>query len=116
MSLFVNDNVVNNALNFGTLITEVDIEQMPEEIPSQILCDKLDINLVKRFIDVDAWTAVIHVINERQALGWFCKTCQINLETCPSVGCDGCLNWYHLKCVKLRHPPKKTHWFCKDCK
>ncbi|XP_065669374.1 uncharacterized protein LOC136088745 [Hydra vulgaris] len=32
------------------------------------------------------------------------------------VGCDSCDNWFHLKCLSLKSPPKSTVWYCSDCK
>ena len=31
------------------------------------------------------------------------------------VGCDNCMEWYHLKCLCLTKEPKSKKWFCGYC-
>ena len=31
------------------------------------------------------------------------------------VGCDNCMEWYHLKCLCLTKEPKSKTWFCDYC-
>ena len=62
---------------------------------------------------------------------WKCHFCQLDLNTTInsdgdevksnkkfkiSIGCDYCLEWYHLKCAELRRRPKGKLWMCFDCK
>ena len=37
-------------------------------------------------------------------------------EACEMVGCDSCVNWYHLSCVKLKNVPKTKTWCCTSCR
>jgi hypothetical protein len=46
---------------------------------------------------------------------WTCYRCDEKLEE-TSIGCDYCNEWWHLKCAKLKGPPKTLKWFCIDCK
>lgn len=38
------------------------------------------------------------------------------------IGCDGCENWYHPRCIKMteeefqHHKDTKIEWHCTDCK
>ncbi|CAH0560635.1 unnamed protein product [Brassicogethes aeneus] len=58
-----------------------------------------------------------------------CKVCNVDLDKTIdddddiknkkfkiSVGCDACLEWFHLKCVGLKRKPSSKVWICTSCK
>ena len=97
------------------LFEETDILNF-NDMPSQILCDKIDINLIKTLFTPGAFAYLQGEYVHREEIGWLCKVCNFDLEQYDSVGCEDCLVWYHLKCIRLKSFPKTTVWFCKDCK
>ena len=32
-----------------------------------------------------------------------------------SIGCDSSLQWFHLRCIYSKEPPKSRKWFCREC-
>ena len=89
---------------------------------SDAVMDSLfDITLARHRFDDDAYSKAKRMIRQRRAGKLFsCKRCKIRLEEEEDqdvVGCDACLEWYHLNsCTSLKTLPKKNStWFCTDC-
>ena len=100
----------------GELLGESSVECIPESLPSALLDEHLDINIIRKFFDQDGWLAVSRAYEARKEHPWCCNTCKdVLLDSCPSIGCDSCLNWSHWKCVGLTKKPRKKFWFCRDC-
>ena len=44
-----------------------------------------------------------------------CPICTHTLDG-ESLGCDQCLEWFHIGCTGLPKAPKNKFWFCRDCR
>ena len=100
----------------GILLGEESVECLPEKLPSALLDENLDINIIRKYFDSDGWTAVTREHETRKQQSWTCQVCTgILVDSSPSIGCDSCLNWSHWKCVGLTKKPRKKFWFCKEC-
>ena len=97
------------------LIDEENVEVRPEKLPDAILDENVDVHLIRKFFTTDAWLLVIDVLKQKQRNQVFtCKCCHHDSES-PSVLCDHCLSWFHMKCVGLKQGPKAKYWFCRSC-
>lgn len=114
---FVDKTVVETAIKDPQqLIEEQNVEVRPEKLPDAILDENVDIHLIRKFFSVDAWLLITEVVKQKQEKPvYICKYCLHNLEEAPSVVCDHCLSWYHLKCVGFKNEPKLKHWYCRKC-
>ena len=112
----VNDSVTEAVMSGHRLIGEEEVEQDPEEVGCSVRDKHVDINIVRRFFDDDAWTAVDHVYHQCLISSWRCSRCTVILEDDGSICCDSCLNWMHMKCAKLKKSPRTRFWFCSNCK
>ena len=52
-------------------------------------------------------------LNKR--IRWKCDSCMKDLASRMSVGCDGCLSWYHMDCVNLNDVSESEKWYCNLC-
>ena len=95
LSWFVDENIVERILHGDDklLIEEHEVETRPELV-----------EVVK---------SVINVFSDKGE--WACAVCCHNLVSANSLCCDSCLEWFHLKCVGLKQPPKRSVWFCRKC-
>ena len=75
----------------------------------------IDISLIQSCFTPPAWDVVKKLYAERLELPWKCGMCNDDLATSSSVGCDSCLGWYHISCLKLKRAPKSKLWFCLSC-
>ena len=100
----------------GMLLGEESVECLPKKLPSALLDENLDINIIRKYFDSDGWTAVTRAHETRKQQSWTCQVCTgILVDSSPSIGCESCLNWSHWKCVGLTKKPRKKFWFCKEC-
>ena len=91
-------------------IEEEGVETKPEMVPVAVLHENVDVHLIWRH---DAWLVVTSVMKQKQQNPSFiCKSCYHNLDEQPSVVCEHCLSWYHMKCVPLK---QQRYWYCCDC-
>ena len=96
------------------LIEEEHVEVRPERLPDAVL--DVDVNLIRKFFTQDAWLVVMYVIGHKRSRAvYVCKQCYHDLDVEPSIVCDHCLTWHHLKCVGLKQPPKSKNWYCRVC-
>lgn len=125
LNWFVDDKTAKKSLKSNYCIEESEVEAIPSNIPSAILDNKVKINLIKKFFTSDAWKLVEEICKvKKQSNDWESPTCKKSLDTIvdeesqfkKSVGCDYCLEWYHLKCTGLKQYPRTTYWMCKSCK
>ena len=114
---FVNKDVAAGVLKCPKkLIDEESVEVIPDLVPEGILDENVDIHLIRKFFTNDAWLLIMSVIRQKQSSHVFtCKQCHHHLEDSPSIGCDHCLTWSHMKCVGLKDRPKSRYWFCRSC-
>ena len=88
----------------------------PEKLPDAVLDENVDIHLIRRFFSIEAWLVVVDVVKQKQNNPvYICKCCYHDLEEEPSIVCDHCLSWFHIKCVGLKSGPKSKHWYCRKC-
>ena len=97
-------------------ITEEYVETVPQNIPSCVLDNEIDLNLIRDFFTEDGWIAVTVVFNLRKDLPWCCKKCNGDLTEIRSVGCDSCLGWFHYHCANIKTEPRVKYWYCLNCK
>ena len=108
----VEDKVLVEALKSPGqyLIEEQDVETRPERVPDAALDENVDVHLMRRFFSADAWVVVREVVKQKQENPSFiCKIYFHDLHEKPSVLCDHCLSWHHLKCVSLKQEPKARY-------
>jgi hypothetical protein len=99
-----------------TLIEEENVEVCPEKLPDGVVDENVDVHLIRKYFTNDAWLLVMDVIQQKQRDPVFvCKCCFHDLHDEPSIVCDHCLLWYHIRCVGLKRGPKSKHWFCCTC-
>lgn len=109
------DEVVCEAALKGRLIEENEVECKPENVPNAVLDENVNLAIVKKYFTSEAWILVDQIQNlKRQNVSWTCHHCGHNLDE-KSVCCEGCLHWYHFKCVGLIRKPKMKNWFCRQC-
>lgn len=116
MSWFVDEEKVTNAMRSNVLIEEVDVEVRPERIPMKCLDENVCISTVRKYFTNDAWELVENVMKtmEKKQV-WLYSSCYMDLGNSESIVCESCLDWFHLRCVSMKKPPKKKVWFCRGC-
>ena len=114
---FVDEKTAETSIkNPNQLIEEEDVEVRPEKLPDAILDENVDVHLIRKFFSQDAWLLVTEVVKQKQDKPLYvCLYCLHDLGEAPSIVCDHCLSWCHLKCVGLKHEPKMKHWYCRSC-
>lgn len=115
LNWYLTDEGQENRMNGETLSVQ-DIESDAECIPSCVLDPMAAIGVVKEYFDVEGWRKLQALRRERAALPWYCKECGLDLTIHPSIGCDGCLSWSHMKCLHMKIAPKSRYFFCAGCK
>lgn len=114
--LFTAD-ISNRASNGGYEIQETDVSLHLNDVSPAVLDDSVSIPLVKKYVSVGAWSAVLKLVeNKKKCHQWKCRICNWNLLDNDSIACDSCLLWYHLGCSKLKKRPKTRFWFCGVCR
>lgn len=115
---FVSSAETERALNDGLLLEEDTVETMPERVPNCCVDENVNVHHIKKYFTADAWQLVQQVIEIKQGHDdsmWDCKVCNRGLHESSAIFCDCCLEWYHLQCTGLKHPPKRKEWFCRFC-
>ena len=60
------------------------------------LDDNVCITQIKKYFTFDGWSLLQNSIDTLLVHGnWTCSICCIDLSTSESIGCDGCLGWFH---------------------
>ena len=86
------------------------------EFSPNLLDENVNWASVQKFFMKAAWIQVTDKMAELERdPKWKCGACHKDLLVSPSVVCESCLEWYHLKCVGLTVAPKKSLWFCRLC-
>ena len=114
---FVDKDQVEDIVKYPqNLIEETSVEVHPEHLPDAVLDENVDIHLIRRFFSNDAWLHVKDVTARKRCNPiYVCKVCRKDLDEFPSIVCEHCLSWFHMKCVGLKDRPKARHWFCQNC-
>ena len=110
---FVNVSVATSVLkNQKQLIEEEQVEVRPEKLPDAVLDENVDVHLIRKYFSHDAWLSVHSVVQQKKINSTFvCQYCFNDADVCPSIACDHCLSWCHMKCVGLVNGPKTKYWF-----
>ena len=112
----MDEEKVINAMRNDVLIEEEDVEVRPERIPMKCLDENVCISRVRKYFTNDAWELVENVMKTMtKNQVWLCSSCYMDLGNSESIVCEGCLDWFHLRCVGMKKPPKKKDWFCRGC-
>ena len=79
------------------------------EFSPNILDENVNWASVQKYFTRAAWIQVTDKMAKlKKHPKWKCGTCHEDLLSSPSVVCESCLIWFHLKCVGLTAAPKKT--------
>ena len=114
---FVNVDVAISVLNNqNQLIEEDQVEARPEKLPDAVLDENVDVHLIRKYFSHDGWLLVNSVVQQKKINSTFvCNNCFHDADSSPSIACDHCLLWFHMKCVGLAHGPNTKYWFCRSC-
>ena len=113
--------IVSNLVKEPKAVNASDDVKNANDMSDAVMDSLFDITLARHRFDDDAYSKAKRMIRQRRAGKLFsCKGCKIRLEEEEDqdvVGCDACLEWYHLNsCTSLKTLPKKNStWFCTDC-
>ncbi|XP_062522978.1 uncharacterized protein LOC134197649 [Corticium candelabrum] len=101
---FVDADLAADVLkNSQQLLSERDVEDRPEMVTDAVLDENVDIHLIRKYFQHDAWLLVT-------------QYCSHDLDDeSQAILCNHCLQWFHMKCVGLKQKPKKKYWFCRHC-
>ena len=108
--------IVNDVLSANYQIKACDIF-LPEKVPKKILDDIVNIYRVKKYFSLDGWKKMSNILQtvEEESF-WECPTCRRILDDKkPQIGCDACLEWFHLECIGKSRAPKAKSWICRAC-
>lgn len=84
----------------GKLVEEEEVEVRPESLPDAAIDDHVDIFLIRKYFNNDAWLLVMDAVKTKKSKPiYVCKVCFHDLHDRPSIACDHCLSWYHIECA-----------------
>lgn len=116
---FVENQIAKRAIQQQVMIEEDEVEVMPEKVSDAVLDENVDVHLIRKYFTVDAWLVVKDVLDRKKANAVYtCGSCYHDIsesDQSPSLICEHCLQWYHMKCVGLSKQPKCKYWFCRGC-
>lgn len=111
---FVSANEAQRGLD-GHLICEDSVETRPRRIHDGAINDKINIAILQKYFDTDAWLCVQNVLSVKiKQCSWLCVICQ-NILQDRAVMCDHCLGWYDYACCGINKTPKAKYWYCAHC-
>ena len=117
LSWVVTSDLLHMAVNTGC---EISVDALPSkacDLPNTIIDENVNIERIKKYFTKGAWDSLKMLMREkREEATWCCHICKMDISSFESVGCDRCLQWFHLKCVSLKSAPKQLYWFCKTCR
>ena len=94
---FVSSAVVKKCLTSGELIIEECVECRPERVLNSCLDENVDIFLIKKHFQFDAWQVILQIVErKKENKDWFCIVFSHNLQERTSILCDCCLCWFQL--------------------
>ena len=114
--MVTSQKIASKALSGDYLIETCDLFCL-EKVPKKIVDEIVNVYRVKKYFTTDGWNAVSHLLDKlTNEVDWCCKTCLRELDDEPEqIGCDVCLDWFHLKCTGKSVLPKTKSWICRTC-
>ena len=73
--------------------------------------EHVDITKIQPFFKRNAFN---YFKKQLQNIKWICFICLTELDSEKSCGCDSCLRWFHLSCIKRTKPPHQAYFVCND--
>ncbi len=114
--LVAGDVPLDQVLAKKVLISSEDVIKDIEHIPMKCLDESVSLARVRKYFRANAWKTVADLVERvMEESTWFCVVCNNELDTGESIGCDACLEWYHMKCAGVQNKPKKKVWICRSC-
>ena len=112
---FVKDSsILDGVLEQTKLLQLGDITDI-ERVPTKCLDENVTQARIQKYFKADAWKKITSIVESiRDNRKWECSVCSNELDG-HSIGCDVCLEWYHLRCAALSTAPKKKNWICRRC-
>ena len=110
---FVSSYVTDAALS-GYSIQPNDVKELYQVSHACRDEDHVVLQRIRQYFTTDAWQHVIDLMDNINKTDWKCGFCNDDLDN-EQLGCDSCLERYHLKCVGLSQQPKSKQWFCRNC-
>jgi Chromatin remodeling protein, contains PhD zinc finger len=84
-------------------------------MPLLLLDENVDVNLISSYFTRTAFAKLERLLKiKRMKAKWSCSQCK-NEADGHIIGCEFCLEWYHLECVNLKKKPKVVDWMCRKC-
>lgn len=114
---FITDSVsVSEVLAQKRLIQLEEVIADVENISIKCIDENVSLARVRKYFKRNAWDFIMKLVESvRENSKWYCAVCCNELDSGESIGCDACLDWYHLKCSGLSRKPKKKIWICRNC-
>lgn len=113
---FVDDDVAEKAIATSYRILEAEVEVIPENVPAVCTDENINILAIRQYFTIDGWSCVKSVLDvHKENDYWLCNLCKEELHSEGSLGCDSCLQWFHLRCLGKKTCPKTKKWFCREC-
>lgn len=106
---FVRDiDIVKEVLSSKDWLVEKSKIKRIEEIPQKCLDESVvTVSQIKKHFTFKAWDILTKLLAKLQKHEWNCTCCYNNLNTSESIGCDACLDWFHLSCLGKVNPKAK---------
>ena len=98
----------------GHILTEKDVKINPASVSTACLDENISMHRIKHYFSSEGWKTVVSTWEKVVSLGWRCGIRKKELDR-DQIGCDGCLLWYHYRCVGYKKTPKCLTWFCRAC-
>ncbi|KAF0757573.1 Uncharacterized protein FWK35_00008754 [Aphis craccivora] len=89
LKLLVDEEIALLAIETKHLISEKDIECIPEKVSNAIIDDTIAIGEIKQYFTADGWTVVQQIIKmKKQNSTWLCPVCSEDASKNRSVVID----------------------------
>lgn len=114
LSWLIGHEKADDVFQNGGRIKQADIS-IP--ISSKFGNSQINLSLLEPYLQRSALKCVQKQIEltRKNNYEWQCHICEVDLSECESVGCDVCLHWFHLRCLKRTRTPCSNFFFCKSC-
>jgi len=111
-----NQRFVDEALTRNRLIRAEELITDAEKIPVKCLDECITLSRIRKYFKSNAWEFILKMVEKvKEKSNWYCQVCCSDIDDAESIGCDTCLEWYHIKCSGLSQRPKKKNWICRNC-
>lgn len=128
----IEKKIIKDVLDGKRYINDSDIKIDFENLTFAIIDDtNVNLPIIKKYFAHKGWKKMMTMCDEKRLQEWSCNCCKLDLNKTVendtdevkkikkfkvSIGCDYCLEWYHLECVQLKNKPKGKLWMCPDCR